>query len=432
MLGGFGLGMVAHFCAQVIAGRHLGPELYGLYGLVIYNASMVAGLFDSGLAVAMTTYTAEATVSGSAEDIRRTLRAGLAIEFVITGCFLCACFLFLFFLAKAFFQGSVMLVLFFVALVIVQGFHGVWTGVLSGLREMRIKALTRLAQQASLLLAMIILVQGLSGEVCTALWVHLSSFCLALLITIFFVKRKMRASTAVPAEASPRFDQKIIQPVLKTAIPVSVSYLAFSCIRFSGPLMLTVIAPVDHGQVLGILVVLLALGRVVDSFFLVIGRSLFPYLLQWNTEGKRKRAGKYLFAVVLLMLVGYGTLILFSCWRGEAIVALAFGRDYMDAAGYLPGTLLVFGSFSIYTVSKIALYSIKQSGPFLVINLIGLAVFFSTIAAGNCLTGWTPIGLLLVAMGLANITIIALSFSFYGLTSPDRHTEIDFSELSVP
>ncbi len=429
MLGGFGLGMVVHFLAQVVAGRAMGPEVYGVYGLVIYNAALITGFFDAGLAVAMTTYTADADAQNNGEAVGQFVRAGVAVEVAIVGLFLFLCLLFNDFITERFFQSSGVLVLFFVGLVVVQGFFGLCGGVISGLRELKVKALVRLIQQTSLLVGMVIFIEYFSGGSRAALSVQLFSISLSLFIIFIFIKRIFKKRGFSAPSRQVMADKKKIKLVVKTVLPVSAAFVAFSCIRYSGPVIVNAVAsPGDCGKILGLLVVLLSLGRVADSLFMVIARSLFPYLIKWHAEGNQQRSGKYISTIILLLIGGYGVLILGSWGVGEKIIGLAFGRVYIAAARYLPGVFLVFGLFSVCTLSKIALYSIKQQGAFLVMNLIGLAVFVLSVLAGCYLFPVSDsIWLVLLSMGVSSLTITVMSFGFYRGRVEDS-VALDFHE----
>lgn len=431
MVGGFGLGMIAHFCAQVVAGRALGPEMYGLYGLVIYNAAMVSGLFDSGLSVAMTTHTAAPAGKSRGDGVRRTIRAGVTVELMIVTVFLVLCLVFHQSMAKVFFRSSTALLLFFAGIVIAQGICGLLDGVLSGLRELKIKAIVRFMQQAFLLMAIMILVQGLSLGVNAALASYLFSICLALFIIYWFVRGTLKGATGRPSLTGGLFDRESIATVLKTAIPVSVAFVAYSCIRFSGPLVLTLLASGSDATLLGVFVVLLTLGRVVDSFFMVIVRSLFPYLIKWHAEGSQQQSGKYLAVTILLILAVYGCLALISLQVGNEIIVFIFGSRYASAACYLPAVFIVFSSFSVCTVSKIALYAIKRPGVFLAINIVGLFVFCLIFLAGHSvLTAENHIYLILLAMGAANLIIIGMAFGVYKM-SVKKGQVAEFSEAAL-
>lgn len=419
MLAGFGSAMAAHFFAQVVASRTLGPELYGLYGLVIYSSALVSGLFDSGMSVAMATFTAERTARKSKKGISTIVIAGINIEVVLSLGFAIICLAFSRLIADNFFSGIRYLVFFFIAIVIVQGFSGMFLGVLIGLQELKFVAIIRVIQQGSLLLLMLILVEGFSLSLAPTLLVHALSMSFALLFSIYFIKVNIKRENIVEL-----FEDSVMEKyrdltfnlkaILKAATPVSIAAVGSSILQSSGPVIINYLSEDKPANQLGIFVILLTLGKVFDSIIFTISRSVFPFLVYWNVGGNLMKTKQYINWMTLLVLGGYLLLFLGSLITGTEIIYYIFGGNYKSAARYLPFALLVFCAISLGNIYKISLYSLKRPGIFLIVNFVAIFVLFLSLIAGGYLVSMKDLlYLIFFSMGLANVTVTLGAFMLY-------------------
>ncbi len=431
MLAGFGAAMVAHFSAQVVASRTLGPELYGLYGLVIYTAALISGFFDPGLSVAMATLTAEKSAEADAKGITSVVKGGINIELALTFLFAIICLIFNRLIADMFFSGIRYLVFFLAIILIIQGFCGMFLGAIIGLRELRFVAFVRFFQQVSLLLLIIILIKGLSLSLGSTLSVHTLSMSLALCLIIVFMKKCLRNNeindNSIKARGY-RYDEwKLnIEAILKVATPVSFAAIASSWLQSSGPAIMNYLSGNNPGEKLGFFIILLTLGKTADTIITTVSRSIFPYLVHWNVGGDHLKIRKYVNVMTVFVLAGYLLLTIGSFVAGRNVICYVFGTNYQNASKYLPVALLVFCAISLRNIYKISLYSLKKPGLFLIVNLVGVSVLFVVLIAGECFLHLKDyIYLILLAMGLANITV-TLGSLFLFKTELKAYSEFDF------
>lgn len=407
---GHGTSMVASLGVQIVASRVLGPETYGLYGLVVSNAALISGLLDPGLSGAMAAFVAEKDAKEDRTGISSTVRTGIGIEIALAAIVGSMFTLFSVGLADRFFSGIPSLVFVSAGIVIIQGFYDIFSGVIQGLRELKFLALIRLIRQASHLFLMYFLIRVSSWGLNAALSIHIISIFLALSISIlltrsFLHRKPTNTEKENRLEDSDRWIQNV-KSILSFATPISVAYVASSWMQSSGPAIISYLTSNNPGKQLGIIAVLFALSRPVDTIIKTVIRSAFPYFVKWNAEGGQSKTKRYVNRVMLSVLAMYTFLIVGSMLLGDHIIPIVFGRDYLAAAGYLPIALLVFCSISLQDMYGISLFSIKAPGGFLFIQLLGSLIFVLSVISGKyLLNGYDLIFRLLFSMGFANLIV---------------------------
>lgn len=403
--------MLASFGAQVVASRALGPKGYGVYGLVISNVAVVGSLLSPGLSGALAAFLAEQDAQKSSKGMLSVISAGIGIEVLTALLFVSICSIFGHSITNHFFNGSSVLSSFFLILVILQGFYGVIAGGVQGFRELKTLASARVVQQVSLLLLMFLVVQKLSLPVESALLVHSVSLGLPLLMCsasiVFSVRDRLK--TLVSDTRFWKYTggwKEEVPVIVQFAVPASVAAAATSLIQSSGPAVINYLSNDNPDSQLGFLVVILNLARPFNRLVQTTIRSAFPYLVYWNADGSSQKIRRYTILVTLAVGGGYVLLAAVALVLGRELISIAYGPDYLPVARYLPWALLTFGTISLQDVYRVLLFSLKRTGLFLLVNIIGLGIFALSIVLGIRLIQ-TPdsILLLLFSMGSANIII---------------------------
>lgn len=410
MVLGFGASMATSFGAQVVASRALGPEAYGLYGLVVSNAALVSGFLDHGLSGAMAAFVAEKDTQRDRAEISSVVKIGIGVEIALAILLGGMSSLFYMGVANRFFSGMPSLVFVSIAIVIIQGFYSVFSGVIQGLRELKYLALIRFIWQASLLLLMYFLIRGLSWGLEVALVIHVLSLLLALCISLLLTRRFLHKHST-NEQKEERFGDNSrwvhnTQAILKFATPISAAAVASSWIQSSGPAIMSYLSNNSPGKQLGILIALLTLTGALDRIVKITARSAFPYLVNWNVKGTQLKTKQYVNLLTLFVVGGYVLLMVGSLLVGDRIIPLVFGRNYLDVARYLPVALLAFCAISLQDIYGISLFSLKAPGLFLIASLAGAFVFITSLLIGDHFFHRNDlIYLILVSIGLANLTI---------------------------
>lgn len=434
MVLGFGASMAVSFGAQVVASRALGPEIYGLYGLVVSNAALISGFSDHGLSGAMAAFVAEKDAQGDRAGISSVIKTGIGVETALAILFGGMSLLFYAGLADRFFLGMPSLVFVSVAIVIIQGFYSVLSGVIQGLRELKYLALIRLIWQASLLLLIYFLIRGLSWGLGAALAIHVVSLLLALCVSLLLAWRSLsKHPSNEKKEEQSRDNSRWVhntQAILKYATPISAAALVSSWIQSSGPAIMSYLSNNNPGKQLGILMALLTLTRALDRVVKVTVRSAFPYLVNWNVKGNQLKIRQYVNLLTLSVVGGYFLLMVGSLLVGDRIILRVFGRDYLDVARYLPVALLAFCTISLQDIYGISLFSLKSPGLFLITSLVGTFAFIISLIIGERFFHRNDlIQLILLSIGIANMTIFVGAWFLFRVIVKRR---ADLSSRGVP
>ena len=411
----FSMGLA--YATQVIASRSLGPEIYGKYGLVLANVALIAGLIDPGLSAAMATFAAEQDVKTGRLGVVKIIKAGMSVEIILSILLISISLLFFQEIGNRFFSKDYSLVVFFLILTIIQGFYGLFSGAIQGLRELKGLATIRIIEQLFLLFLLIITINHFVLNLENALLIQVFAGILALLITFFLVTyyvKHLRDSKVLVEESKPDRWSDHLPEIMRFAIPVSLAAFSSSLILSSGPIVLNYLTNNSPGKNLGIFVVILtvarALNRVITTFF----RSAFPYLVNWNTQGRSIRTKQYTEYMSIALVGGYAILFFVAIVFGEEIILLIYGEQYVEVATYLPIALIAFCLISLKEIFKVTLYSIKIPAVYLLINFLSVIVYFLSIAVGKYVVNiQDAIMLILASVGLANLFVTIGSVIYF-------------------
>lgn len=413
MVAGLGGSMVASFLSQVLMSRALGPEVYGLFGLVLANSALIAGFVDPGLSAAMATLVAESEAQNDQDGLHSTIGSGIVVEILITTIICLVSIVFYKTIADNFFSGIQYLTFIFIALVIAQGFYGVFAGIMQGFRELRDLSLIRFSQQVLFLLLTLLVVRKITEGLIPALIYQILSILFALFVSVVltnkYFKRPLKDKNVEDWSFLGKYlksPRRMTRDVLGIAIPISLAAVTTSSITSSGPLILNFLTDNNPGAQLGILAVLLTLARTLDRVIKTIIRSAFPYLVRWNTVGTPQKTRRYAYQMAFFIGIGYLIIFLAAWFLGKPTILLIYGSDYIEVARYLPVAIIAYLMISIQDIFRISLFSMKASTIFLVDNIIGAMVFVVCIFMGkDFIAPNNFIILILISMAISNLTI---------------------------
>ncbi|MFA6512068.1 MAG: oligosaccharide flippase family protein [Patescibacteria group bacterium] len=125
------------YVIQVLLGRYFSPEVYGLFGVLIYIVNILNTIFASGFLEGISR-----SVARKPESANTILRHGLLIELLLSGGIGLVYFLFSPLLAHIFNQPEITKYIAFSALLIpIYGLRSVYLGLLNGLKEFTAQSL---------------------------------------------------------------------------------------------------------------------------------------------------------------------------------------------------------------------------------------------------------------------------------------------------
>ncbi len=408
MVGGLGMSMAAGLVVQVLLTRGLGPEAYGLYGLVVFNAALVSGVLGPGMSGAMGVLGAEHDAVKSIRKLTKLLKDGLLIQLLLSAALLLVVLWQAEEIAVRFFEQSSWLLYACLALAILHGFHGLFAGVLQGLRELKWLAISRVLERMSLLLFVLLLVIGVGSGVKGAILSQLLSVGFAIGLTMLLAKRfvndRLKAETESQTDAS---ESNYYGNIISFAVPVSVAAVAARLIQDSGPAALGYLFGTSLETQLGVVVLLLSLARMLDMVLKTVFRSAMPYMVNWRASGNTQKVRAYLSKMALLICLCYIAILMVSVLAGRFLVTLAFGEQYALAASYLPLVVVAYWVVSMQDVYRIVIFSMKAQGSFVVINLLGTALYLAVlVVSANSLAAPDPIALVFTANAVAHIVVL--------------------------
>jgi O-antigen/teichoic acid export membrane protein len=427
MVVGLGISMAIGYITQVLASRSLGPEVYGQYGLVLANVAIIAGLIDPGLSAAMATFIAEREVKAGRSGVRCMINTGLYIELSLTVIVVLVVILFFKPITTRFFLGKSFLTIFFLILVVIQGFYGLLAGVLQGLRELLGLAIVRIVEQSTLFVILFVLITLSLLKLNRILTIQVISDSSALTLSIILIAIYL-ARLVSPVDSKETGFQpwtNDIPTVVKFGAPVSAAAFATSLIQSSGPALLNYFTNNNPGNQIGLLVVILTLARVLDRILTTIFRSAFPYLVHWNTQGKTSKTKQYTDYMAMFMIGAYIVLFFGSLVFGRSLVSFVYGNDYIGVATHLPLAILAFSASTLRDIYKVSLFSFKVPGAYLLINFLGTIFYILMLIAGKYLINIQDIvNLIFISMGASNLLITLGSIGLFNRKMNQNLTKI--------
>ncbi|MBI2105976.1 oligosaccharide flippase family protein [Candidatus Woesearchaeota archaeon] len=339
------LAFVINYVFHFYVGRTLGPEDYGIFG-VLLSLIYIIVMPLMAIQTTLSRYVAELNIKNEKEKLSylflRSLSKGAVIGLVMSLLFivispLLSSFLKINMISPLIILGSSIVFAFLVP--IVRGF-------LQGIQNFKLLGLTFIIESFSKIffgIPLIFLGFGVNG----AITGFALSFLLPLIILVYFVKRIFKGKRT-------RFNTS---QIYKYSFPVLIMLLALTGLyTWDVVLVKRFFDPVEAGQYAA----LSLFGKIIFFATLSISMVMFPKILELNAQNKRSLS--LLFKSILITLFLGLTASLTYFLMPEFIVAMLFGKEYLIISNLIWIFGVVMTMFSIcYLISyyNIALHKIK-------------------------------------------------------------------------
>lgn len=319
---------------SIIIARHLGPDGFGVYSLVIWLVAMGVATTNSGTASSAIKFVAELRGAGMDEEIpallaylRRTQRLFLlvvlgagAVVFVVAGERIAAGL------------DHVMLLAFLVVAVALRAGYMFNIGVAKGFEDFRATAIISLVS-TPLNLAMVVAAWQFGASVEWLLAVFVISSVVFYGVSQRMVAPRVSASTTVAALA-PELRARIRRHLWLTAMIVSVGFVAASEVEV---LFLNLYGDAEAaGQFKVAYQLAIGAAALVPG---VLGALLLPMMANAVGQG-RDVAGRRFVALTSYLTLLAAPLVAFGMVFGAAVVQALYGEAYLSAAPVLSACLL--------------------------------------------------------------------------------------------
>lgn len=383
------LSMGFQFGSSIVLARGLSTEQYGLYGTFTAGILAVGAVLDMGGSAALTRYVAEYDGKGEAHSAYSVFASTLRLHaFILLFFWIVAAFLALP-VTRIWFDGDILIYLFFVLACPLLVVIGDLISILYGLRELKSVAARQFLQHTVIFGLNAFLIWGLAFEVRVAVGIYTFVLGLMLVWLLYLIIPLIQSG-----RLSPNRD-RCFKQIIRFALPVSGIYPINGLLKFLPILLVKAFGDgdVSVNRDVAFLTLAFLLGSVVEAVLMVVIKSGFGYLTNWYAQGKYNLLRKYLLILQLLIMGMYGGVILLSVVGINYFIELVYGMAYIAVNKYILLTLLVSFSRSVAFLYRSLLYTVEQ--PRLAL--------------------WSSLIELLLYIGLAICAYIALSVSDWGI-----------------
>ncbi len=354
---------VSGYVVHMIAGRALGPEDYGRYGLVLTATLLVANLVGSGIPIAMSKFLSESAEKdpGRLPAVKRESARAQAIFMALAtaGFFLLAPVFATALgdpsLARLFRISSLIIPAYGADLFYFYLFSGMQRfSVQSGLKLIR--SLLRVA-----VISVFAFLLGLDGILSAYILVPCGVLAVAVMIDLF-------APAIGGSDARPETDAPFrIRSVFELALPVTLFLVLFEMLISFDIYVLKYLFGSDGlaGQYNAALTV----ARIPSFLFYALTLILLPSISESHAKADIDRMRETLRLALRFMLIVAFPFVAFIAAYPTAILTFLFGTDYAPAAAFLP---VLAGAASFLAILYVASFAYKGTGRIIVpVSLVG-------------------------------------------------------------
>ena len=320
--------LISGYAIHFVLGRHLGPELYGVFGIVISLLTICRVLVESGTGQAISKYTAERRESAGAIKTQ-TIKTQIMFAIIV--------FVFLFTLAPLIadllkdptLTPYIRFIAFFIP---VSSLYIVYFGLLNGIRAFGKQAKISVIYNAIKLVMVFALVfLGLK------VYGTIAGYLVASIVSLLMARHYWISQQKDDIGTRGDFE---IGKIIRFAVPVVLFSLAFNLV-ISLDLFFVKVILKEKAQV-GFYTSAAALSKVPYFIFLALGNTLFPSIARsTSNKGSKELTKKYInqsLRYTLIFLVPC-TFIISAISRD--LVSLVYTDRYISAAS--PLSILIFG-----------------------------------------------------------------------------------------
>ena len=363
---------VSGYIVHMVAGRALGPEDYGRYGLVLTATLLIANLVGSGIPIAMSKFLSESAENdpGRLPTVKReSARAQIILMTLVTAAF--------FLLAPVFAAvlGDPSLTpLFRIAAFIIPAYAAdlFYFYLFSGMQRLAVQSGLKLARA----LLRIIVISAfaylfhLEGVLTAYILVPCGVLAVAVLIDLF--APALGGNGSLRPEAKRPFH---IRSVFALALPVTLFLFLFEILISFDIYILKYLFGSD--ELAGQYNAALTVARVPSFLFYALTLILLPSISESHARADLARMRETLRLALRFMLIIAFPFVGFIAAYPESILTLLFGGEYAPAAVFLP---VLAGAASLLAILYVSSFAYKGVGRILVpVSFVGAGLTLNVI-----------------------------------------------------
>lgn len=310
------------FLFNVIVARSLGPEKYGVIGVLYSMITIVSLLLSYGVKEGMTKFISEFEAKKEVDKIYGSIKNGLKLELILASLFLISVFLSLDIILEEFLDQNIYLFSFFVLGVLFFVFTYLFRGILQGFRELKDSSISLVTEHFSRIgaLLLLLLFWGQMNVEIVGLSLMLAPFSSLVITLILLLKAKERFSTK---------GRNNFNKVVNFAIPTTFIGFFSMCFLFSGPILIKFFGGSNSYEAAGFFAAGIYLLRPAQALFNAFFVSIFPYLSRAEALEDKKNLNRYIKNSFILILGISAIIIIFSLLLGEWVIDLVYGKDFL-------------------------------------------------------------------------------------------------------
>jgi O-antigen/teichoic acid export membrane protein len=360
------LGLVTGYFATLILARELGPEAFGLYGIILSVLAWAETTGQFGVPSAATRLIAEGREEKDAVG-RTTLVLGFVSYLSVFVFFLLAAPLFARALNAPGEAGLFRLAAFDIPLF---GIYFVLRGVGLGQRKFGTIALGGLAVGFAKLLGVLLLL-AVGVTVARALVVVIASSLLGLLIL----------TARIPIRVA-RPDRRLLRVLVRIAIPLALSALALSFLHNVHLWILKSLSGEGAKGSVGVYIAGAHLAKAPEIIVIAVGAVLFPSISRAIADGDDAGALAYVQGAVRFLWLVLLPIALFVALDAERIMTFLFSAKYSGGGEVL--RVLIF-AYALLAFLVSFSHMLLGRGEFYLVALLGFGLLAVMVGTGMIL-----------------------------------------------
>lgn len=357
---------VSGYVMHMIAGRALGPEDYGRYGLVITATLLIANLVGSGIPVAMSKFLSETGADDPARlrNIRKkSARAQMLLMGGVTAIF--------FFLAPVFAAllgdpGLVPLFRFSSLIIPLYAADLFYFYLFSGMRRVAAQSGLKLVRAVMRIVAVTVLafLFRLEGILSAYILVPLGVLAIAVAIDTL---RPAIPNTAGTPDTGTGFS---LREIFSLAIPITVFFFLFEILMSFDIYVLKFLSGSD--TLAGEYNAALTIARIPSFLFYALTLILLPAISESHAKADLARMKETLRHALRFMIILAIPFVAVISAYPESILSVLFGGGFSDAARFLPALTT---ASSLLAVFYVAAFAYKGIGKILIpVSFVGAGI----------------------------------------------------------
>jgi stage V sporulation protein B len=325
--------LVSGYILHVFLGRYLGPAEYGVFGVVLYAATMIRTFVMSGIPMSVARY-----VSAEPHRADAILRQGLKLQLYIAGT-VSLIFLLISKPLATLLGDASLAPLFMIAapITIFFGIFFIFNQYHNGLGEYKLQALWLIISyflRAVLCIGLTWIGWRVYGAV-TGLTLAAVGSCLV----FFFHRRQETTTESYPAKILINFGAPLILASIVQALITDMD-------------MMFVKGMIKDSSSAGFYTSAKAMAQSTPFAFYALSSALYPAISRTQAEGNMEKMRTYIHQANRLLLMAILPLLVIVCLNSQAILQMMYGKRYLPAAEPLSLLMISFSLMSIFIIHR--------------------------------------------------------------------------------